>query len=70
MKFDGQTVRLKFTFEIDEEAEETLKIDGKLYQKDKKLVGIEWVKVEGNDFWLNHIIKCLNQRLQALVWFI
>ncbi len=62
MRFDGQQVELKFVYDIDGDDEETLKVRGKLYQKEGKL-GIEWTKVVGNDFWLNCIIADLNKTL-------
>jgi hypothetical protein len=66
MRFDGEQIELKFTFEVDEEDEETLKLVGKLYQSEGKKVGIDWIKVAGNDFWLNKIVKDLNQSLSVL----
>jgi hypothetical protein len=44
-----------------------LKIKGKLYQNGEGKIGIEWIKVQGNDFWLSSIVKELNQRLKVLV---
>jgi hypothetical protein len=66
MRFDGDQIELKFTFEVDEEDEETLKLVGKLYQSEGKKVGIDWIKGTGNDFWLNKIVKDLNQFLSVL----
>lgn len=59
-------MHLKFYFNIDEEEVEELKIGGKFMRSKENKVGIEWMKEEGNDFWLTSIIKNLNENLKVL----
>ena len=46
-------------YQIDDDFE-TLKLSGNLIRVKEDKLGIEWVKEEGNDFWLQAIISRLN----------
>ena len=60
-----QALQDDITFEIEDD-EEVMKIYGNLVSIKKDKVGVEWEKVQGNEFWLTSIIGQLNRELKAL----
>lgn len=59
-------ITLKLSFTIDEEEETELELRGQLHRSEKGELGVEWTKVEGNDFWLTSIENNFNSALQLL----
>ena len=53
-------VHVKLEFSIDNEEETELELVGQLHRSEKGELGIEWVKGEGNDFWLTAVENSLN----------
>ena len=58
---------MSLSFLIDEEEEVDLELNGRLHRSEKGEVGVEWSKVEGNDYWLTAVENSLNESLQGLV---
>jgi hypothetical protein len=58
---------VKLTFTIDEEEESELELAGQLHRSEKGEIGIEWLKQEGNDYWLGSVENNLNESLRMLV---
>ena len=44
-----------------------LELNGQLHRSAKGEIGVEWDKIEGNDFWLTAVENSLNDSLQGLV---
>lgn len=61
-------VFIKLTFDIDNEEESELELVGQLHRSEKGEIGIEWLKKEGNDYWLGSVENSLNESLRMLVW--
>lgn len=57
---ENYQVKVSLIFEIDNEDETELQLLGQLHCNDKKEVGIEWIKSEGNSFWLATVESKLN----------
>lgn len=59
---EKKELEVKLHFLVDEEKTE-LELKGKLHRSEKDNVGVEWVKVDGPDFWLSSIASRLNESL-------
>ena len=61
---EKQTFMTDFVIANEEQAE--LKLVGQLHRSEKGEVGVEWQRVEGNDYWLTNVENSLNSSLQSL----
>lgn len=57
---------LNLKFEIDEEEEIEMEVNGVLHKNKKGEIGVEWSKVKGNEFWLASIVSKLNDSLKVI----
>jgi hypothetical protein len=60
-------VIVKLNYIIDEEEESELELVGQLHRSEKGEIGIDWLKQEGNDYWLSSVEASLNESLKMLV---
>ena len=62
---EKKELEVKLQFLVDEEKTE-LELKGQLHRSDKEKVGVEWIKVDGPDFWLSSIASSLNESLDSI----
>ncbi len=59
-------IEMTLDFIIANEEQAELKLVGQLHRSAKGEVGVEWQRVEGNDYWLTNVENSLNSSLQSL----
>jgi hypothetical protein len=50
-------IEMTLDFIIANEEQAELKLVGQLHRSEKGEVGVEWQRVEGNDYWLTNVEK-------------
>ena len=68
VEYDSATSKAKVSLEfvVNEEEQIEIQLEGQLHRNEKGEVGVEWSRVEGNDFWLASVEKNLNESLSIL----
>lgn len=66
-KQERAELEIRLNFEINGEDEVQLVLLGALHRSEKGAVGVEWVKAEGNSFWLSAIRTRLAESFSSLL---